>query len=89
MSKRKFILSNLGWLIVIIIIAIFVIAGVHGKNQALNEQLEELKNENLDLQIELSDYPGEIGQLYLYIEELENENQILGSCCASGDLNSK
>ena len=89
MSKRKFILFNLGWLIVIIIIAMLVIGKVHGKNQTLNEQLEESKNKNFELQIELSDCLREIGQLNLYIEELEFENQILSSCCASGDLNSK
>ena len=44
---------------------------------------DELEIENYDLNIELSDYPGEIGQLYLYIDELESENETLSSCCTS------
>jgi hypothetical protein len=69
-----------------IILAMVVITWQHGKNRALNQLLDECKDKDathIDLIIDLEQ---ENAKLNDYIISVEEENDILGSCCANGGL---
>ena len=88
MIKRKFVLPDLGWFIIIIVVALSVVGGMYGKNRTLSQQVKELQKQNseysnliFELQMEASKSESHMGQLYIYVEELESKNQTLDSCC--------
>ena len=80
------IVKNLGWYLIIFVVTLSIIAGVVGKNKALNQLLDECKDKDathIDLILDLQQ---ENAKLNDYIISIEEENTILGSCCANGGL---
>ena len=80
------VINNLGWYLIIFVITLSVIAGVVGKNKALNQLLDECKDKDathIDL---IFDLEQENAKLNDYIINIEAENAILSSCCANGGL---
>ena len=80
------VIKNLGWYLIIFVITLSVIAGVVGKNKALNQLLDECKDKDathIDL---IFDLQQENARLMDITYGLETENAILGSCCANGGL---
>ena len=80
------VVKNLGWYLIIFVVTLSVIAGVVGKNKALNQLLDECKDKDathIDL---IFDLEQENAKLTDYIISIEAENAILGSCCANGGL---
>ena len=79
-------IKNLGWYLIIFVVTLSVIAGVVGKNKALNQLLDECKDKDathIDLILDLEH---ENAKLNDYIINMEAENAILSSCCANGGL---
>ena len=71
---------------VIFVVTLSVISGVVGKNKALNQLLDECKDKDV-IHIDLIfDLEQENAKLNDYIISVEEENAILGSCCANGGL---
>ena len=80
------VINNLGWYLIIFVVTLSVIAGVVGKNKALNQLLDECKDKDathIDL---IFDLQQENAKLTDYIHNVEAENAILSSCCANGGL---
>ena len=80
------VINNLGWYLIIFVVTLSVIAGVVGKNKALNQLLDECKDKDathIDL---IFDLEQENAKLNDYIINIEAENDILSSCCANGGL---
>lgn len=80
------VIKNLGWYLIIFVITLSVVSGVIGKNKALNQLLDECKDKDathIDLILDLQQ---ENAKLNDYIIGIEEENAILGSCCANSGL---
>lgn len=80
------VIKNLGWYLIIFVITLSVVSGVIGKNKALNQLLDECKDKDathIDLILDLQQ---ENAKLNDYIIGIEEENVILGSCCANSGL---
>ena len=80
------VIKNLGWYLIVFVVTLSVVAGVVGKNKALNQLLDECKDKDathIDLILDLQQ---ENAKLTDYIHNVEAENAILGSCCANGGL---
>ena len=83
------VVKNLGWYLIVFVVTLSIVAGVVGKNKALNQLLDECKErdaEHIDL---IFDLEQENARLNDYIINIEEENAILGSCCANGGLNAE
>jgi hypothetical protein len=79
-------MKNLGWYLIIFVIALSVISGVVGKNKALNQLLDECRDKDATHVDLILDLQQENAKLMDYIHNVEAENAILGSCCANGGL---
>ncbi len=79
-------MKNLGWYLIIFVITLTVISGVVGKNKALNQLLDECKDKDVTHIDLIFDLEQENAKLNDYIISIEEENAILGSCCANGGL---
>ena len=80
------VVKNLGWYLIVFVVTLSIVAGVVGKNKALNQLLDECKDKDathIDL---IFDLEHENARLTDYIHNVEAENAILGSCCANGGL---